>query len=206
MIGTPTSQIFCYRIRSFRHPSPSPYLTETQKTEEQEASMDSRSRRVFDRDSIISPLQYEIPGSGQVAIARMYNISRGGAYFETICPLSPEDQIDIALPIAPYGQRGGEDGTGYLAKIRWCRRLGPSRRYRYGIGAAFLKEKPLVSILHAFDQSRRCDLCGEQLQKDAICRIDGTLCLCIECSIHIEELPDGTVRECVARFLNGNVL
>ncbi len=167
--------------------------------------MDSRCRREFDRDSIFSPLQYEIPGSGQVTIARMYNISRGGAYFETICPLSPEDDIDIVMPIAPY-RPGGGDCTGYLARIRWCSRLGSSRRYRFGIGAAFLKEKPLTSIPPVFSHPRRCDMCGERLERDAICRIDGALCLCVECSIHIDELPDGTVRECVARFLDGNVL
>ncbi len=70
--------------------------------------------------------------------AIMYNCSVDGMYFISEKALLPGSLIDIEIMDQPVSCKiSGENGRGYCAEVKWCKKLSGSQHY--GVGVRFFK-------------------------------------------------------------------
>ena len=51
-----------------------------------------------------------------------------------------------------------------------------------------------------------CDLCDEKLNTESVCTVDGSICLCQNCFMHVEDIPENNIKSGIKRLLDRNVL
>jgi hypothetical protein len=163
-------------------------------------------QRSHERSAVTIPLQYRIPESDQLSITQLFNISKGGLYFETYRPMESNLKIEVLRTRLPDETHTPGAYVGHEAKIRWCCELQQHRRKRYGVGIQFLRETRVPSCLLNLEMPYRCDLCDRKISDEIICRTDLMAFLCPPCFKHLDTIPEGTVKKNIIRSLIGNVL
>jgi hypothetical protein len=163
-------------------------------------------QRAFVRNEVEAPLQFKIPEKEALAVTRLYNVCVGGVYFESHLPMMRDHETTIVIPDLLAGAPAPEALAGYRVRIRWCNELRKQRAIQYGIGAQFLEKTEELAEAVAIERHLGCELCGRTLKGGSICRINGTVCLCLPCYKHLEKIPGGSVRESILRFIDGNVI
>ena len=64
-----------------------------------------------------------------------------------------------------------------------------------------------ISYVRENQKRQTCDLCGELILTESVCRLDGSICLCSDCFHRMDEMPEGgNIKFSIKRFLDGNVL
>jgi PilZ domain len=163
------------------------------------------TQRAFDRNEVEAPLQFKIPETDALAVTRLYNVCQGGVYFESQLPMEPGHETTIVIPDLIAESAAPGVYAGYRVRIRWCNEL-KKQEPKYGIGAQFLAKTEELKKAAVLKRPLGCELCGRGLGAGCICHNDGTVCLCLTCYKHLEGIPEGSVRESILRFIDGNVI
>jgi PilZ domain len=163
------------------------------------------TQRAFDRNEVEAPLQFKIPETDALAVTRLYNICQGGIYFESQQPMEPGHETTIVIPDLLAPSPAPDAYAGYRVRIRWCNEL-KNHEPTYGIGAQLLAKTEELKKTAILEMPFGCELCGRNLRKGSICSVKGTVCLCLPCYKHLEKIPEGSVRESILRFIDGNVI
>jgi len=168
--------------------------------------MAANEQRRYARQSVDTPLYYSLPLEDRSGVARLLNISPQGVFFESHQPLEPGQDIHLVLPKPPPEALLQNGYAGYQASIIWHAERSRNRRPSYGIGVQLLDKTEEMERFSILEQPIECDLCCKSFQTGSILQWRETVRLCTGCSDHLASIPEGVIRNCVLRFLDGNVL
>ncbi len=153
-----------------------------------------------------APIRFALLNSEQFQPTQLFNYSEGGLCYETNRPLSPEDEVCIVMENYTPGQPGPEGYRSYLTEVRWTDMISQNGTQRYANGAEWVLRSH--DILSTQDQlpHQFCDLCDARLPQHKLKQTANGVRLCKACIKHYHNIPAGKIRQCVERFLVGNVI
>lgn len=166
-------------------------------------------QRAYPRINFKAPIQYGVPNgkdSTHYYRSRMINYSVGGFCYVTDQQLNPEDEVCIIMSNYTPDQTGPECYRSYLTRIRWTQPVHGRRKERFASGARIIARSHEVLGAFAEEAKHNCDLCGAQIAVDNFQCAEENTELCEQCHNHFQTLPDGKIRQCVERFMTGNVV
>jgi len=146
------------------------------------------TQRAFTRNEYRTPIHFSDRSTKELHEGEMINSCVGGMAFISDRELKPGDGILIKMADVapdPYWLEAKRD---YLAEVRWCIKKEDASSSRYRIGVRFLVET--------------CRLCDKTIHQDSAEAED----LCEDCMDNQCSLSDGTIKDCIDKFLMGNVL
>jgi hypothetical protein len=162
------------------------------------------TRRVHPRNYYEAPIEYARFNEKNYHDATMYNISKGGMYFVS------DDELRTGLPVyikmvnfSPDVYAPG-DYIAYIAQVRWCRKVDGASGY--GIGVKHMAKGYIFNGRGRRQSPGVCELCGARTRLAEIHRTEDELDLCFECFKHLGGGANGKIRECVMKFMVGNVI
>ncbi len=166
-------------------------------------------QRTYQRYHIQAPIQYGVfNGEEKLRLqeSRTLNYSAGGFCYETDQRLRPEEQVCIVMRNYTPGQAGPESYRSYLTRIRWIQPLDRENSDRFAAGARIVARSH--EIIDAFSEGplNNCDLCGALTPCYLLECTENNAQLCEHCRAHFQSLPQGKVRQCLERYLTGNVV
>lgn len=153
-----------------------------------------------------APIQFALLNSEQFQHSSMYNYSDGGLCYEAHQPLAPEDEICIVMENYQPGQTGPEGFRSYLARVRWTELISENGVNKYAAGAQWVVRSHEILATESQLPHQICDLCGTLRPLHRLERTSNSIQLCNDCFKHYNNIPSGKVRQCVERFLAGNVI
>jgi hypothetical protein len=153
-----------------------------------------------------APIRFSLLNSEQFHPTRMYNFSNGGLCYETERPLAPKDDVCIVMENYNPDQSGPEGFRSYLARIRWIQLISKNGTERYAAGAQWVARSHDVMATDAQVPHHHCDLCTAIAPLHKLELITCGVQLCQPCARHFSNIPAGKIRQCVERFLLGNVI
>lgn len=168
--------------------------------------METPSRREFPRVHHESDILYAPGETFAFRESRMRNFSKGGIYFETMELLPENSKIHIMMEEDSPDAYGPGAYQSYSADIRWRRNIQQNGRSLYGFGVRFLEihHEPLKTPVIL--EKVVCEMCGA-LESRTECQMnDEFVVFCPTCRNHVDHLPDGNLKDCIDRFLLGNVV
>ena len=168
--------------------------------------MAAYTKRTYSRNPYEATIMYANYNTENYYHAKMYNSSAGGMYFESDHAIKPESDICIKMVNYSPDKSGPEADKAYRAKVKWCEKKIKSDTPCYGIGIQYLVKSHTVYGGSVHGSTCSCDLCGEKVPYGEIHETDDYICLCINCSNYLEELPEGKIKESIKEFLVGNVI
>lgn len=168
--------------------------------------MNQLDRRTFPRIRHEAKIMYAPADSDAYRESRMYDFSQGGMYFEGMEALPPFSDVQIRMKEYTPGGYGPEAFRWYLANIRWRRELNGNGAFRYGFGVRFVKKSHAAMGMDAPMGAQPCDLCGELGPPPQIRIHSDSTTFCGSCDKHLGALPDGFLKDCIHRFVAGNVV
>ena len=95
------------------------------------------NKREYERHELDTPIVYAYHDSDQFFNARMCNYCKGGMGFETVNAIEPGADIYIMLETFLPDADDAEFYDGYLAEVRWCRKLSGNNTERYKVGVKY---------------------------------------------------------------------
>ena len=128
------------------------------------------------------------PAAADYHEGEMVNSSVGGMGFIAEQELKPGDGILIQIVDMapdPYWLEARRD---YFAEVRWCKQQNDTPAAPYQVGVRFMVET--------------CRLCDATIYHAS----DDDEHICEHCRKRICSPSDGTIKECIERFLMGNVI
>ena len=158
------------------------------------------------RTAYHAPIQYALLNTRQFRPTRTYDYSRDGLCYETDQPLEIESEVCIIMDNYVPGQDGPEGYRSYVARIRWLQLLSRNGADRYAAGAQIVARSHEVLATEAQMPKQFCDLCAAVKPAHRIELTESGLELCRQCSRHFHNIPSDKIRQCVERYLLGNVL
>lgn len=162
--------------------------------------------RMYARTAVEATIHYRGQESEGFACSRLVNVSPGGACFEARKPVSADGSLWIRMPAFPAGTEGPGSGGLHAARVRWCRVLEGEAPALYGVGVEFFDREHAAVQGAVAGATYFCDFCSTAIRSEAVCWASGSICLCMPCYEHLDRLPEGAVKACVLRFLDGNVV
>ncbi len=96
-------------------------------------------RRKHDRHNLNAQIIYAFKDSDQFSKARMCNYCEGGMCFEVDDALVPGSDIYIMMEDFSPDAVDVEFYDGYLAEIRWCRKIAPEQNENFIVGVKYYK-------------------------------------------------------------------
>jgi len=162
-------------------------------------------RRAYPRTIYKAPIQYTVLNDKKFHNTRMFDFSPGGLCYETEQELEPEAEVCIVMQNYSPDRFGPEAYRSYVARIRWIRPLSQNGATRYAAGVQFVARSHDILDTDARAPRHVCDLCGVLMPMDHIVKTNQGCQLCGPCHRHIGSILSGKIRECVIRFLIGNV-
>lgn len=153
-----------------------------------------------------APIQLAVFNSEQFQPSSMCNYSDGGLCYETTQPLTLEDDVCIVMDNYTPGQSGPEGFRSYLARIRWIELISKNGATHYAAGAQWVVRSHNILATEAQVPHQACDLCGTLMPLHKLEPAANGVQLCKACYKHFKHIPAGKIRQCVERFLMGNVI
>ncbi len=93
-----------------------------------------------------------------------------------------------------------------MPNIAWCLEMKQNYQSNYGLGDQLDKEKVIkIKAFPSLEQQFECDLCGKQVTRDSLFQINNSVRLCLNCFEHMQKIPDGLIKDCILKSLDGNV-
>jgi hypothetical protein len=145
------------------------------------------THRAFTRNGYRTSIHYSDCSAKEYHEGVMINSCVGGMAFLTGLELKPGDRILIQIDIAP-DPYWLDAKRNYFAEVRWCRKKEGAVSPSYQVGVRFFVEV--------------CRLCDKTIHQ---CTADSEA-LCEDCRDHTCSLSDGTIKDCIEKFILGNVL
>jgi hypothetical protein len=138
--------------------------------------------------------------------ARVFNFSKGGLYIESLNPITPETDVAIMMINYNPGTYGPEAYKSYIAQVKWSKDISENGSPKHGFGVEFLSKSHEVCEILVPENVTSCDLCGKLIPSEDNYYLDDMIVVCPNCNKHLSALPDGQIKECIKRFLIGNVI
>jgi hypothetical protein len=152
------------------------------------------------------PIKYAPLDTDTFYASRTYDFSSGGLCYESDGPLTPGTDVCIVMENYRPGQSGPEGYRSYVASIRWTQPLSKNGTERYASGARLIFRSHDIIRTENQLPHHVCDLCGAQKPLNKIDSTQAGAQLCAHCMKHYCCIPLGKIRQCVDRFLLGNVV
>jgi hypothetical protein len=164
-------------------------------------------RRWFRADCEI-PMAYLIGRKETFYAATVLNSSIDGLYFVSDNAMTGGDDCYILIEKSSEALSRPPDLNLCHATVKWCSPFAAAARARrvFGIG---IQIDGWCRSLDSPDIQRiyyHCDGCEEKIVSCRICKTDGPLLLCSKCLQHLQEIPDGPLKQSCLRRLLGNVI
>lgn len=166
-------------------------------------------QRAYPRISFEAPIKYGVSNGENATYfhdAHTLNYSAGGICYETDHVLTLEDEVCIIMNNYAPNLAGPESYRSYLARIRWIHPLSKQRKERFAAGARIIARSHEILDVCAEAPRHNCDLCGALMSACQLQCTEENAQLCEQCHKHFKSLPEGKIRQCLARFLTGNVV
>ena len=163
--------------------------------------MTATDHRAHSRKSCKSGITYAYFNANDFSLAKMYNFSETGMYFQSDQLVRPSSDICIRLKkcrskaVAPPTHRF------YRAKVRWCRERPHKRRRSYGVGVQYVVNHPTIQ-----GPVYVCGLCEAMIPYGEIHQVDEFAYACARCFQNFDALPEGLIKHGIENFMLGNVL
>ncbi|MDA8137864.1 MAG: PilZ domain-containing protein [Desulfobacteraceae bacterium] len=167
------------------------------------------SQRAYPRIIFKAPIQCGVvngESNSQFHNARTLNYSAGGFCYETDQQLMPEAEVCIVMDNYTPGQTGPECYRSYLTRVCWIQPLSSRRKERFAAGAQIIARSHEVLDVQSQKARHNCDLCSALTSTVLLHSTEANALLCEQCFKHFQSLPKGKIRECLERFLMGNVV
>ncbi len=162
--------------------------------------------RSHPRAAYRAPIKYAVFNSMQFQSTQTYDVSEGGICYETDRQLKPEDDVCIVMENYAPGRSGLEAYHSYVARVRWTQVLSQNGVVRYAAGAQIVARSHKILATDAQMPIRICDLCNAHVAQHRIVQTATHAQICTHCAKHLEKISSEKVRQCVERFLMGNVI
>lgn len=168
--------------------------------------MNTPSRREHPRVPYESEILYAPGETEAFRESRMYNLSKGGLYFETPELLPEFSNVQIKMKEGASPTEELVPFQSYVAGIRWRQEVQHNGAAVYGFGVRFLERRQETSKSPVIVEEVCCDVCGDRKNRRE-CRMDTDFVVyCPLCHNHVDRLPKGKIKDCIHRFLSGNVV
>ena len=158
------------------------------------------------RETLDVPIQYAPLNTEQFESAHTYDFSADGICYESGRKLEPETEVCIVMENYEPQSNGLEAYRSYVARIRWIHLLSKNGSSRYAAGAQIVARSHEIICSEDKLPQTACDLCGMLTPAHRLCQTDAGISLCRLCSKHLGSIPSEKIRQCVERFLIGNVV
>ncbi len=96
-------------------------------------------KREHERYDLKAHVVYAYQDSDEFSKARMCNYCEGGMCFEAVNALEPGSDIYIMMEHFSPDTIDVEFYDGYLAEVRWCRKIPPDRNDVFIVGVKYYK-------------------------------------------------------------------
>jgi len=146
------------------------------------------TQRAFTRNEYRAAIHFSDLSAKVSHKAEMINSSVGGMGFLAERELRPGESILIKMVDMapdPYWLEPRQD---YYAEVRWCVKMDDEEALAYQVGVRFLVDT--------------CRLCDQEIHR----RVNDAPDLCERCRDHVCSLSDGTIKDCIEKYLMGNIL
>jgi ribosomal protein L37AE/L43A len=153
-----------------------------------------------------APIQYALLNSAQFEPTRTYDYSANGLCYEVTRELAPETEVCILMDNYAPDHSGPEAYRSYVALVRWVHLLSKNGTNRYAVGAQIVARSHDILTSEEQLPQYQCDLCGKTEPKHRIQTAGAGVDLCRRCLKHFSHIPSTKIRQCVERFLLGNVI
>lgn len=166
-------------------------------------------QRAYPRISCEAPIRYGVINGGNCAEfhdSRAFNYSPGGMCYEINQKLPPEAEVCIIMNDYAPGQSGPGCYRSYLTRICWIHPLSEQEHERFATGAQIIARSHEILSPGAVEPCHNCDLCGAMISACQLQCTEGNAMLCGRCYKHFQSLPEGKIRQCLERFMTGNVV
>jgi hypothetical protein len=138
--------------------------------------------------------------------AHTFDFSSEGICYEAPQKIEPDTDVCIVMENYTPGDAGLEAYHSYVARIRWINALPKNGGRRYAAGAKIVARSHDILCKEKQIPNLACDLCGCLEPMHKIDQTAAGICLCRRCLKHFSNIPSGKIRQCVERFLIGNVI
>jgi hypothetical protein len=162
--------------------------------------------RSYQRIANQAPFQYALLNTEEFHPTRAHDFSAGGVCFEPHELLQPGTDICIVMEAYPPELAGLEAYRSYVASIRWTHLLSKNGTESYMAGARFVIRSHEIITAENQLPCQLCDLCGDTLTLNKLEMTSDGAHLCHHCLKHFKKIPPGKIRQCIERFLIGNVV
>ena len=169
-------------------------------------AMATRIPRTYERTPHNTAIHYALLDSNQFKPTRTYDFSSGGLCYETDEPLEPGTDVCIVMENYDPHLSGPESFRSYVASIRWTHQLPRNGAQRYAAGARLITCSHDLITTESQLPHHLCDLCGDRIPLNKLETTDAGAQLCISCLKHFSRIPSIKIRQCLERFLVGNVI
>ena len=146
------------------------------------------TQRAFTRNKYSVSIHYSCCSAKDKHEGEMVDSSVGGMNFLAECELKPGDRILIEIADIAPDPYWLDAKRGYFAEVRWCMKKEGAASPGYRVGVRFL----IAS----------CRLCDKAIHHSSA---DSEV-LCVDCRDRVGALSDGTIKDCIEKYLIGNVL
>ena len=163
-------------------------------------------QRAHPRQALQVPIKYRPAQSNHFIGARTLNYSNDGLCLEVNQKVEPETEIYVVMENYTPGQAGPEGYRSYLTSVRWVRPLAAQRNQGFVAGTQIMARSHDTPEVPVDEPRQICDLCGDLIQECQLHCTDENAQLCAPCYHHYCKIPKGKTRECVDRFIVGNVV
>ena len=138
--------------------------------------------------------------------ASILNYSAGGFRYTTKQALPPKSQVCVLMRDYTPEQIGPGRYRSYLTRICWIHPIATPSDPNFVAGAEIVARSHEI-LTPCSDKHRNiCDLCNAL---ESTCRMEneeGSAQLCESCCKEYNNISPGKIRECIDRFLMGNVV
>jgi hypothetical protein len=162
--------------------------------------------RVHPRKTYHLPIEYALLNSDRFEQAHTYDYSAEGLCYESPSKIEPDTEVCIVMQNYTPGRSGPEAYRSYVARIKWINPISNNGGNRYAAGAQIVARSHEVLSTEEKLPRVACDLCDSLEPLNRIRQISEGVYLCRQCLKHFNRIPSEKIRQCVERFLVGNVI
>jgi hypothetical protein len=162
--------------------------------------------RAHPRTPYQAPIQYALLNTDEFSTAHTFNFSDAGLCYEACHKMEPDADVCIVMQNYTPGNIGPEAYHSYVARIRWIHLLSQNGSRRYAAGAQIVARSHEILSTDQRIPPAHCDLCGCLEPMHKVTQTETGIALCRLCLKHFNNIPSLKIRQCVERFLIGNVV
>jgi hypothetical protein len=162
--------------------------------------------RSHPRQTYRTPIRYAVFNSNQFRSARTCDFSEGGFCYEADREMTPDEDVCIVMENYAPGRSGPDGYHSYVARIRWTQLMSKNGVQQHTAGAQIVARSHKILATDEQMPIRICDLCNTRVAQHRTIQTDSRSLICQQCARHLNSITSQKIRQCVERFLMGNVI